>query len=129
MFLKKQTLTRGQQSVELCELSGLQRVEYLAFLESRTAEYDALPADTVEAQRQLAFMQMGLDINAWLVSRALWNLPPEGDVDALFREVQTRWSYDALGEGADLVLVLSGMVVDMTPDDAAAREGDTPEKP
>ncbi|EMD3454815.1 phage minor tail protein G, partial [Salmonella enterica] len=40
MFLKKDTLTYGDASVELYELSGLQRVEYLEYIQQRTAQYD-----------------------------------------------------------------------------------------
>ena len=42
MFLKQDTFNYGNQSVVLTELSGLQRVEYLAFVQKRTAEFDAL---------------------------------------------------------------------------------------
>lgn len=40
MFLKKETFTRGDASVALFELSGLQRIEYLEFIQKRTAKYD-----------------------------------------------------------------------------------------
>lgn len=40
MFLKKETFTRGDASVALFELSGLQRIEYLEFIQKRTAKYE-----------------------------------------------------------------------------------------
>ncbi|EHQ9038676.1 phage minor tail protein G, partial [Escherichia coli] len=42
MFLKQDTFNYGDQSVVMTELSGLQRVEYLSFVQKRTAEFDAL---------------------------------------------------------------------------------------
>ncbi len=52
---------------------------------------------------------MGMDINAWLVSRSLWNAEQSQDVETLCASVITTWSYDALGAGAEMVLSLSGM--------------------
>lgn len=75
--LKNLTLNISQ----LAALSGLQRIEYLAFVQQRTAKFDAEEGELPEAERQIAFLRMGMDINAWLVSRSLWNaespaLPP-----------------------------------------------------
>ncbi|MGT5133432.1 phage tail assembly chaperone G, partial [Escherichia coli] len=58
---------------------------------------------------QIAFLRMGMDINAWLVSRSLWNAEQSQDVETLYASVITTWSYDALGAGAEMVLSLSGM--------------------
>ncbi|ECX3229510.1 phage minor tail protein G, partial [Salmonella enterica] len=51
MFLKKDTLNYGDASVELHELSGLQRVEYLEYIQQRTAQYDEETADAGEEER------------------------------------------------------------------------------
>ena len=72
MFLKQDTFNYEKQSVVLSELSGLQRIEYLAFVQQRTAKFDAGEGELPEAERQIAFLRMGMDINAWLVSRSLW---------------------------------------------------------
>ena len=93
MFLKQGTFNYEKQSVVLSELSGLQRIEYLAFVQQRTAKFDAEEGELPEAERQIAFLRMGMDINAWLVSRSLWNAEQS----------------DALGAGAEMVLSLSGM--------------------
>ncbi|EMR9967371.1 phage minor tail protein G, partial [Escherichia coli] len=111
MFLKQDTFNYGNQSVVLTELSGLQRVEYLAFVQKRTAEFDALDDAMPVADRQIEFLRIGMDINAWLVSRSMWNTDPSQDVDALNEDVKNTWSYDALGDGGSLVLSLSGMPV------------------
>ncbi|EIY1842089.1 phage minor tail protein G, partial [Escherichia coli] len=114
-------------SVVLSELSGLQRIEYLAFVQQRTAKFDAGEGELPEAERQIAFLRMGMDINAWLVSRSLWNADQSKDVETLCASVITTWSYDALGAGAEMVLSLSGMgAIDNAGDDE--HEALTPEK-
>lgn len=62
MFLKKDTLNYGDASVELHELSGLQRVEYLEYIQQRTAQYDEETADAGEEERRVAFLRMGIDL-------------------------------------------------------------------
>ena len=49
MFLKQGTFNYEKQSVVLSELSGLQRIEYLAFVQQRTAKFDADEGELPEA--------------------------------------------------------------------------------
>ncbi|WP_249518853.1 phage tail assembly chaperone G, partial [Escherichia coli] len=89
--------------------------------------FDAGEGELPEAERQIAFLRMGMDINAWLVSRSLWNADQSKDVETLCASVITTWSYDALGAGAEMVLSLSGMgAIDNAGDDE--HEALTPEK-
>ncbi|EOV0285014.1 phage minor tail protein G [Salmonella enterica] len=129
MFLKKDTLSYGGASVELYELSGLQRVEYLEYIQQRTAQYDEEVADVDEEDRRVAFLRMGVDINAWLISRSLWNSDQTQDIDSLSGNIASLWSYEALGQGADMVLLLSGMTAPNTDSDTDPEEADSPEKP
>ncbi|EAA3588488.1 TPA: phage minor tail protein G [Salmonella enterica subsp. enterica serovar Chester] len=127
MFLKKDTLTYGDASVELYELSGLQRIEYLEYIQQRTAQYDRETEESTEEERRVAFLRMGVDINAWLVSRSLQNGDQTRDTGKTSDNIAALWSYEALGKGADMVLSLSGM----TPPDSDSEEGveaDLPEK-
>lgn len=131
MFLKKDTLTYGDTSTDLYELSGLQRVEYLEFIQKRTAEYDADMNGATEADKRVAYMQMVMEINAWLVSRSLFNGDTAQEVDALYQSIQTTWSYEALDSGAEMVLALSGLSADekdSASDSGAKAEDMTPEK-
>ncbi|EJZ7017987.1 phage minor tail protein G [Salmonella enterica] len=131
MFLKKDTLSYGDDSVVLYELSGLQRVEYLEFLQKRTAKYDADMDGATEADKHVAYMQMALEINAWLVSRSLFNSDATQEVEALYQSVQAQWSYEALDSGAEMVLVLSGLSADEkdnASDSGTKAEDMTPEK-
>ncbi|EAM2886337.1 phage minor tail protein G, partial [Salmonella enterica] len=109
MFLKKDTLTYGDASVELYELSGLQRIEYLEYIQQRTAQYDRETEEATEEVRRVTFLRMGIDINAWLVSRSLQNGDQTRDTGKTSDNIAALWSYEALGKGADMVLSLSGM--------------------
>lgn len=153
MFLKSEEFSYSGESVMLYELSALQRVEYLEFIQKRTAEHDALPEDTTKEARSVAYLKMGVEINAWLVSRSLFNgsgghdsvsdrastsLSTGGgeenssrDVETLHQCLSAQWSYEALGKGADVVLALSGMTVSDKDDNAERAEHAeeiTPEK-
>ncbi|ECJ8757871.1 TPA: phage minor tail protein G [Salmonella enterica subsp. enterica serovar Duisburg] len=132
MFLKKDTLTYGDASVELYELSGLQRVEYLEYIQQRTAQYDRETKEATEEARRVAFLRMGIDINAWLVSRSLQNVQNADqtrDTGKTSDNIAALWSYEALGKGADMVLSLSGMTPPDSGDETEATEVDSPEKP
>ena len=128
MFLKQDTFNYGEQSVVLTELSGLQRVEYLAFVRERTAAFDEQVVDMAEPERQIAFLGMGMDLNAWLVSRSLWNADQSQDTGALYSAVRITWSSDALGQAAERILSLSGMVPADVHDDSDTQVALTPEK-
>lgn len=125
MFLKKDTLNYGADSAVLYELSGLQRVEYLEFLQKRTAKYDAGMDGETETDKSVAYMQMAMEINAWLISRSLFNGDTTQAVDALYQSIQTTWSYEALDSGAEMVLTLSGLSADAK--DNASDPGEKPE--
>ncbi|EMV9175555.1 phage minor tail protein G [Salmonella enterica] len=129
MFLKKDTLTYGDASVELYELSGLQRVEYLEYIQQRTAQYERETKESTEEERRVAFLRMGIDINAWLVSRSLQNGDQTRDTGKTSDNIAALWSYEALGKGADMVLSLSGMSLPDSGDETEAGEADSPEKP
>ncbi|EAT0258247.1 phage minor tail protein G [Salmonella enterica] len=129
MFLKKDTLTYGDASVDLYELSGLQRVEYLEYIQQRTAQYDRETEKSTEEARRVAFLRMGIDINAWLVSRSLQNGNETQDTTKTSDNIASLWSYEALGEGADMVLSLSGMAPPDPGSEEESAETDSPEKP
>ncbi|EAR5333478.1 phage tail assembly chaperone G [Salmonella enterica] len=128
MFLKKDTLTYGDASVDLYELSGLQRVEYLEYIQQRTAQYDRETEESTEAERRVAFLRMGIDINAWLVSRSLQSGDQTRDTGKTSDNIAALWSYEALGKGADMVLSLSGMTPPDSDSEEEGAEADSPEK-
>ncbi|EBK1958146.1 phage minor tail protein G [Salmonella enterica] len=128
MFLKKDTFNYGEASVEMYELSGLQRVEYLEYIQQRTAQYDREAEKSTEEERRVAFLRMGVDINAWLVSRSLRNGAQAQDAVITSDNIASLWSYEALGKGADTVLSLSGMSPPDSGDETEVAEADSPEK-
>ncbi|EOF5838409.1 phage minor tail protein G [Salmonella enterica] len=129
MFLKKDTLTYGDASVELYELSGLQRIEYLEYIQQRTAQYDRETEEATEEASRVAFLRMGIDINAWLVSRSLQNGDQTRDTGKTSDNIAALWSYEALGKGADMVLSLSGMTPPDSDSEEEGAESGSPEKP
>ncbi|HCA3615513.1 TPA: phage minor tail protein G [Salmonella enterica subsp. diarizonae serovar 61:i:z] len=128
MFLKKDTFNYGEASVEMYELSGLQRVEYLEYIQQRTAQYDREAEKSTKEESRVAFLRMGIDINAWLVSRSLRNGAQAQDAVITSDNIASLWSYEALGKGADMVLSLSGMSPPDSGDETEAAEADSPEK-
>lgn len=94
MFLKQGTFNYEKQSVVLSELSGLQRIEYLAFVQQRTAKFDA-EEENCRRLNDNCFSADGDGYQCWLVSRSLWNAEQSQDVETLCASVITTWSYDA----------------------------------
>ncbi|TBL58186.1 phage tail assembly chaperone G [Hafnia paralvei] len=127
MFLKKEPFEYEGEKTVLCELSGLQRIDYLAFVSEKTALFDDLPAEIPQQECTQAFMKLSIEINAWLISRSLAHLDNEQDEDALYQQVLHEWSYDAIAAGADKVLALSGMIPAVQ--DEVAPQATSPEKP
>lgn len=107
MFLKKDTLTLGDQKVTLHELSALQRAEYFDFLADKEASAAEGESD-FKANARL--MKFNIEVNAWLVSRSLWHSEPEREENEIWREVMRKWPSEGLNEAVEMVLELSGMV-------------------
>ncbi|EKQ2819973.1 phage minor tail protein G [Salmonella enterica] len=95
------------------------------------AKIRAIMDGATEADKRVAYMQMALEINAWLVSRSLLNGDSSQDADTLYQSVQAQWSYEALDAGAESVLMLSGLSADKkdnASDSGNESEDMTPEK-
>lgn len=127
MFLKKEPFEYEGEKTVLHELSGLQRIDYLAFVSEKTALFDSLPAEMSQQESVQAFMQLSIEINAWLISRSLAHLDKKQDENALYQQVLHEWSYGAIAAGADKVLVLSGMLP--AEQDEITSQAASPEKP
>lgn len=105
-FLKKESLPLEGGSVVLYELSALQRADYFEYLASLEAD---TPEDISEMKRMALMVKRNVQVNAWVVSRSLWQSTPERDEDELHLEVMRTWSSDALNIAVEKVLDLSGM--------------------
>lgn len=123
MFLKKDSLPLGGESVVLHELSALQRVEYFEYLASLEAAISESKNDALSTAR---IMKTNVQVNAWLVSRSLWHNTQERNEDDIQQEVMRSWSSEALNAAVDMVQNLS----DMKPKepDSTTGEDDVPEE-
>ncbi|HCA3587451.1 TPA: phage minor tail protein G, partial [Salmonella enterica subsp. enterica serovar Java] len=93
-----------------------------------TAQYDRETKESTEEERRVAFLRMGIDINAWLVSSSLQNADQTRDTGKTSNNIAALWSYEALGKGADMVLSLSGMTPPDSDSEEEGVEADSPEK-
>lgn len=109
-MLKKDTYEYGAQKVEIFELSGMQRIDYLTVIEKETTTFDALPEDASEIDRNRAFSAMRLRINAWLVAASLWHADKKQDIGTLQKTIQGDWSGVALAECSMKILEISSMM-------------------
>ena len=104
-FLKKESLPLEGGSVVLYELSALQRADYFEYLASLEADS---PEDISEMKRMALMVKRNVQVNAWVVSRSLWQGSPERDEDELHLEVMRTWPSEALNIAVEKVLDLSG---------------------
>ncbi|MGP0910523.1 phage minor tail protein domain-containing protein, partial [Serratia sp. CY81593] len=59
-MLKKDTFEYADQKIDISELSGLQRIDYLAFIKKEADQFDAMPDDTSDSDKNIAFTTMCL---------------------------------------------------------------------
>lgn len=109
-MLKKDAFDYADQKVEISELSGLQRIDYLSFIKEVADKYDALPEETSDSDRNIAFTKMQLRINAWLVAASLWHSDKKQNVETLQQVVLEDWSGAAIASCSQKVLALSNMI-------------------
>ncbi|MCW2473423.1 MULTISPECIES: phage tail assembly chaperone G [unclassified Symbiopectobacterium] len=108
MFLKKENTDIGGNQVDLNELSGLQRIEYLEYLteiQKMSKSFEELPNEEKGAK----YLRLNLDVNAWLISRSLWHNDNTKQVDQLKDQVLSSWSPNNIYIAAAKVMSLSGL--------------------
>ncbi|CAI0793157.1 phage tail assembly chaperone G [Serratia liquefaciens] len=109
-MLKKDIFDYADQKVEVSELSGLQRIDYLSFIKRSADVYDALPEEISDSDRNIAFTTMQLRINAWLVAASLLHSDKKQNIETLQQSVLEDWSGAAIAGCSQKVLVLSNMI-------------------
>ncbi|PLY37363.1 phage minor tail protein G [Pectobacterium carotovorum] len=108
MFLKKENTDIGGNQIDLNELSGLQRIEYLEYLteiQKMSKSFEELPNEEKGAK----YLRLNLDVNAWLISRSLWHSDNTKQVDQLKDQVLSSWSPNNIYIAAAKVMSLSGL--------------------
>lgn len=136
-MLKKDTFEYADQKIDISELSGLQRIDYLAFIKKEADQFDAMPDDTRDSDKNIAFTTMRLRINAWLIARSIWNIDKKQDVENLHQNILVDWSGAAIASCSHKILTLSDMIpteIEPAADATVVDEPDhapaiTPEKP
>lgn len=136
-MLKKDTFEYADQKIDISELSGLQRIDYLAFIKKEADQFDAMPDDTSDSDKNIAFTTMRLRINAWLIARSMWNIDKKQDVENLHQNILVDWSGAAIASCSHKILTLSDMIpteIESAADATVVDEPDhapaiTPEKP
>ncbi|MBJ9144244.1 phage minor tail protein G [Citrobacter braakii] len=110
MFLKSEPFNHNGQTVTLCELSALQRLDHLAWIKAQE-EQGGAPAS--EQQALDALIREG----ALLVAMSLWHnhelkgaLPSlREETDRIQQEVLNSWPVEAISAARNVVARLSGM--------------------
>ncbi|WP_237159081.1 phage tail assembly chaperone G [Serratia marcescens] len=136
-MLKKDTFEYADQKIDISELSGLQRIDYLAFIKKEADQFDAMPDDTSDSDKNIAFTTMRLRINAWVIARSMWNIDKKQDVENLHQNILVDWSGAAIAGCSHKILTLSDMIpteIEPAADATVVDEPDhapkiTPEKP
>ncbi|HFY9976737.1 TPA: phage minor tail protein G [Serratia marcescens] len=126
-MLKKDTFEYADQKIDISELSGLQRIDYLAFIKKEVDQFDAMPDDTSDSDKNIAFTAMRLRINAWLIARSMWNVDKKQDVENLHQNILVDWSGAAIAGCSHKILTLSDMIPTEIEPAADATVGDEPE--
>ncbi|HEK3151273.1 TPA: phage minor tail protein G [Proteus mirabilis] len=126
MFLKKKEFTYSDNTIELFELSALQRIEYFDFLvEQSQKNEDVEKAEGIK--KTALIIRANTESNAWLVSRSLAHGETR-DIEQVYHEVLSQWPPEALGKATKEVLVISGMAQTENTE-SENHQGDVQEEP
>lgn len=106
-FLKSEPFTYNGSTIQLFELSGLQRIEHLQYL---AKEDKSLPKDEGDEDYLTARVSSNLRVGARLIAMSLWQGDTSKDVDSLHHEVLSGWPPGMIGAGELFVKTLSDMI-------------------
>jgi phage minor tail protein G len=109
MFLEKTVLQFGHEQTELSELTALQRAEYFERIAQLLADGNE---NVTDAGKGAALVRLNTELNAWLVSRSLWNCNREADLGEFYQQILSDWPEKALTLAAQTVITLSDLGVD-----------------
>lgn len=106
-FLKSEPFTYNGSTIQLFELSGLQRIEHLQYL---AQEEKSLPKDEGDEGDLPARVISNIRIGARVIAMSLWQGDTSKNVDDLHREVLSGWPPGMIGAGELVVKNLSDMI-------------------
>lgn len=106
-FLKTEPFTYNGNTIQLFELSGLQRIEYLQYL---AAEEKTLPKDEGDEGYLPLRISSNLRSGARVIALSLWQGDTSKEIDSLHYEVLSGWPPGMIGAGELFVKSLSDMI-------------------
>ena len=106
-FLKSEPFTYNGSTIQLFELSGLQRIEHLQYL---AKEDKSLPKDEGDEDYLTSRVSSNLRVGARLIAMSLWQGDTSKDIDSLHHEVLSGWPPGMIGAGELFVKTLSDMI-------------------
>ena len=106
-FLKSEPFTYNSSTIQLFELSGLQRIEHLQYL---AKEDKSLPKDEGDEDYLTSRVSSNLRVGARLIAMSLWQVDTSKDIDSLHHEVLSGWPPGMIGAGELFVKTLSDMI-------------------
>lgn len=115
-FLKSEPFIFNGNTVELFELSALQRIEHLQYL---AQDEKALPKDEGEEGYLPLRVASNIRRGARLIAMSLWQGDTSKNVDSLHDEVLSGWSPAMIGAGEHFVKKLSDMIPVQEPEQAS----------
>lgn len=116
-FLKSEPFTYNGNTIQLFELSGLQRIEHLQYL---AKEDKSLPKDEGDEDYLTIRVSSNLRVGARLIAMSLWQGDTSKDIDSLHHEVLSGWPPGMIGAGELFVKTLSDMIPVTEPKPAPA---------
>ncbi|MDN4305037.1 phage minor tail protein G [Citrobacter freundii] len=112
-FLKSEPFTYNGSTIQLFELSGLQRIEHLQYL---AKEDKSLPKDECDEDYLTIRVSSNLRVGARLIAMSLWQGDTSKDIDSLHHEVLSGWPPGMIGAGELFVKTLSDMIPVLEPE-------------
>lgn len=106
-FLKSEPFTYNGSTIQLFELSGLQRIEYLQYL---AKEEKTLPKDEGDEGYLPLRVCSNLRSGAMVIALSLWQGDTSKEIDSLHYEVLSGWPPGMIGAGELFVKTLSDMI-------------------
>jgi len=118
-FLKSEPFIFNGNTIELFELSALQRIEHLQYL---ALDEKSLPKDEEDESYLPLRVASNIRRGARLIAMSLWQGDTSKHVDALHDEVLSGWSPAMIGAGEQFVKKLSDMLPLQDPEQASGEE-------
>ncbi len=106
-FLKSEPFIYNGNTIQLFELSGLQRIEHLQYL---AQEDKSLPKDEGDEGYLPARVISNIRVGARMIAMSLWQGDTSKNVDDLQQEVLSGWPPAMIGAGEVVVKTLSDMI-------------------